>query len=336
MQQPIRVIQYGVGPIGLEVARAALSKQPTGKLELVGAVDVDPDKVGRDLGELLGIDGTGIEISDDIRGLLARTKPDVVMHTTQSFMDLIEDQLLACVEGGAHVVSSTEELSYPFERAPEVSARLDEAARRHGRVIIGTGVNPGYAMDVLAVAATGVCLAVERVDVFRVVNAGKRRGPLQRKIGAGLTEAEFNEKKATGRFGHIGLRESMYLIADALDWRPDRITETLDPVFADNAIDTGLVQVEAGYVAGIHQEVVAYVRDEPVISLDLKMAVSNKESFDRVVVTGTPPMDVLVDGGIFGDTATVAAVINAVPMAMQAQPGIRKVTELPVPRSFAV
>lgn len=128
----------------------------------------------------------------------------------------------------------------------------------------------------------------------------------------------------------------MYLIADALDWRPDRITETLDPVFADNAIDTGLVQVEAGYVAGIHQEVVAYVRDEPVISLDLKMAVSNKESFDRVVVTGTPPMDVLVDGGIFGDTATVAAVINAVPMAMQAQPGIRKVTDLPVPRSFAV
>ncbi len=336
MDKPIRVIQYGVGPIGLEVARAALKKQSTGKLELVGAVDVDPAKVGRDLGDLLGTDKTGITISDDIRSVLSSTKPDVVMHTTQSFMDLIEDQLTTCVESGCHVVSSTEELSYPFERAPEITARLQNVCEKHGRAIIGTGVNPGYAMDVLAVAATGVCLDVEKVEVFRVVNAGKRRGPLQRKIGAGLTEEEFNEKKATGRFGHIGLRESMYLIADALDWHPDRITETLDPVFADEPIDTGLVQVDAGRVSGIHQEVVAYVGEKAVIRLDLKMAVSNRESFDRVVVTGDPPMNVLVEGGIFGDSATVAAVINAVPMAVTTKPGVRKVTELPVPRSFAV
>jgi 4-hydroxy-tetrahydrodipicolinate reductase len=336
MEQPIRVVQYGVGPIGLEVARAALKKQTTGKLQLVGAVDIDPAKAGRDLGELLGADAAGIVVSDDIGGTLETTRPDVVMHTTQSFIDLVEDQLLSCVENGCHVVSSTEELSYPFERAPEITFRLDEACKKHGRVIIGTGVNPGYAMDVLAVAATGVCLEVQKVDVFRVVNAGKRRGPLQRKIGAGLTEVEFEKKKATGRFGHIGLRESMYLIADALDWKPDRITETLDPVFADEAVDTGLVQVEAGRVSGIHQEVVAYVGGEPVIRLDLKMAVSNKESFDRVVITGDPPMNLAVEGGIFGDSATVAAVINAIPMAMTASPGIRKVTDLPVPRSFAV
>ena len=336
MKKPIRVIQYGVGPIGLEVARAALKKQSTGKLELVGAVDVDPKKAGRDLGELLGVSDVGIVVSDDIHAVLAETKPDVVMHTTQSFMDLIEDQLIACIEAGAHVVSSTEELSYPFDRAPEICSRLDAACKKHNRVIIGTGVNPGYAMDVLAVAATGVCLDVERVEVARIVNAGKRRGPLQRKIGAGLTEGEFNEKKATGRFGHIGLRESMLLVADALDWHPDRVTETLDPVFADSAIDTGIVQVEAGRVAGIHQEVTAYVDNVPVIHLDLKMAVSEKHSSDRVIVHGSPSMNVLVDGGIFGDSATVAAVINAIPMAMSANPGLRKVTELPVPRAFAI
>lgn len=336
MSKPVRVIQYGIGPIGLEVARAAMKKQKTGKIELVGAVDVDPGKAGRDLGELLGTGGTGIKVSNDIDGTLADLKPDVVLHTTQSFMDLIEDQLLVCVRAGAHVVSSTEELSYPFDRAPEVCRRLEAACKEHQRVIIGTGVNPGYAMDVLAVAATGVCLEVDGIEVHRVVNAGKRRGPLQRKIGAGLTEIEFAEKKATGRFGHIGLRESMLLIADALEWQPDRVTETLDPVFAEEAIDTGIVEVEAGRVAGIHQEVVAHVAGKVVIRLDLTMAVSEKVSSDRVVVHGSPPMNLLVEGGIFGDSATVAAVLNAVPMAMSASPGIRKVTDLPVPRAFAI
>ncbi len=336
MEKPVRVVQYGVGPIGVEVARAVLKKAQSGKIELAAAVDVDPAKVGRDLGDLLSTEPTGVVISADIKSTLAKTKPDVVLHTTQSFMDLVEDQLLACVEGGAHVVSSTEELSFPFERAPDVCARLETACQKHGKVIIGTGVNPGYAMDVLAVAATGVCLDVKKVEVFRIVNAGKRRGPLQRKIGAGLTAEQFAEKKATGRFGHIGLRESMLLIADALDWRPDRTTETLDPVFAPEDIDTGFVTVAQGRVAGIHQEVVAYRQDQILIRLDLKMAVSEKVSSDRVVVSGSPDMNLLVEGGIFGDSATVAAVVNAIPMAMSSTPGIRKVTDLPVPRAFAV
>ncbi len=336
MQVPLRVVQYGLGPIGLASAGVLLKKQATGRIQLVGAIDIDPEKAGRDLAALLRLEApTGLVVAADAAALLAEVRPDVVVHTTSSFLGRVEEQLVLCAEAGAHVVSSTEELSFPFDRHPALSRRLDEVARRHGVVLLGTGVNPGYAMDTLVLTATGVCTEVVRIRVERVVDAGKRREPLQRKVGAGLSAAQFEAKKQTGTFGHIGLCESLLLVGEGLGWAFDRIEETLDPVLADADVQTPFMAVERGRVAGIHHAVTGYRDEAPLLTLDLKMYVGATDPRDAVRIDGIPPIDLVVRGGIFGDTATIAALVNAVPLVATARPGLRTVKDLPVPRAFA-
>lgn len=336
MDTPLRVVQYGLGPIGQEVVRTVLKKQETGHLELVGAIDIDPEKVGRDVATLIDHPtSSGVQVKEDPDLVLSETQPDVVLHTTTSFLDGVGDQLVQCVEAGANVVSSTEELAYPFDRHPELSERLDEAAREQGQVIVGTGVNPGYAMDTLAMAATGICVSVDSVAVERVVDASERRKPLQEKVGAGMSTGAFAEKKATGTFGHIGLRESLLLLADGLGWSLDDIDERLDPVIADQTVETPYLTAEKGEVAGIHHAIEGRVDGEVVLSLSLKMFVGAEKPRDVVKVDGDPPIDLEVHDGIFGDTATVGALVNTVPRTLEVSPGLKTMKDLPVPRAFA-
>lgn len=336
MSDPIRVVQYGLGPIGQSTAETVLDKSPTGRIQLVGAIDIDPDKVGRDVGDLIGRDApVGVAVRDDAEAVLAETQPDGVLHTTTSFLDRMGDQLVQCAEAGAHVVSSTEELAFPYERHPGIAQELDQAAKANGVVIVGTGVNPGYAMDTLALMATGVCVDVSAVHVERVVDASARRKPLQEKVGAGISEAEFAERKATGTFGHIGLRESLLMLADGLGWALNNIEETLEPVVAERVVETPFFTVQPGEVAGIHHAITGYKAGEAALSLDLKMYVGADDPRDAVRVEGDPPIDLVVQNGIFGDTATVAALVNTVPLALEAKPGLRTMKDLPVPRAFA-
>lgn len=331
----LRILQYGLGPIGQEVARTVLSKDDA--MRLVGAVDIDPEKVGRDVADVIGegLEPTGVFVRDDGETVLADTEPDVVLHTTTSFLDSVADQLVQCARAGAHVVSSTEELSFPCERAPALSDRLDRVAREEGIVIVGTGVNPGYAMDTLPLTATGVCTDVHGVHVERVVNASERREPLQEKVGAGISPQAFEEKKAGGTFGHIGLRESLCMVAEGLGWSLEAVEEDLQPVLAEAPVDTGSRHVQRGGVAGIHHTAAGLIDGEPLITLDLQMYVGADASCDAVEVDGEPPIDLRVRGGIFGDTATVGMLVNVAPLAAAAEPGLKTMTDLPVPRAFA-
>lgn len=336
MSDTIRIVQYGLGLIGREVVRTVLNKQVTGPFELVGAIDIDPGKVGHDVADLVdGCSPVGIQIQDDVERVVAETEPDVVLHTTTSFLDDVASQIKQCIQAGADVVSSTEELAYPFERYPSLARELDRMAHEHDQVIIGTGVNPGYAMDTLALTATGVCVTVDAIMIERVVDASKRRRSLQEKIGAGLSTEAFAKKKATGTFGHIGLRESLFLVADGLGWSLDGVEETLDPVVTRKAVETPYLIAEEGEVAGIHHAIEGRVKDKTVLALSLKMYVGAEASRDQIKVKGDPPIDLAVQNGIFGDTATVGVLVNTIPLAMEASPGLRTIKDLPVPRAFA-
>jgi len=324
----LRIVQFGLGPIGQASARLALDHGH----QLVGALDLDPDRVGRDVGEVLGRDAIGAEVRDDVAAL-QEWKPDVVLHTTLSFLDRIEDQLLACIEAGAHVVSSSEELFWPFDRNPGFCERIDRAATEAGVAVVGTGVNPGFVMDLFPVVlANSVIARVDRVDVSRSVDAGRRRGPLQRKVGAGLTEAAFREKEAAGGFGHIGMVESAKALAAGLGWDGAEVTETFGPHLATADHQTEHASVKAGDVAGIHQTATVTLDGEVRATLTLTMAVGAKDE-DRVEIAGDPPLTVVVEGGTFGDTATVAAVVNTARRIGAARPGLRTVLDLPAAAS---
>ena len=206
-QDEIRVVQYGLGPIGQATAKEVLRRDG---LALVGAIDADPQKIGKDVGELLGLgERTGVVVGGDAAEVLRASGAGIVLHTTSSFLGSNHEQIELCVGAGMHVVSSCEELFFPHVKHPELTRRLDELARENDVVILGVGVNPGFVMDTLALAATGVCNRVDRLRAARVVDAALRRLSLQRKVGAGLTTAEFAQRKAAGQFGHIGLRESL-------------------------------------------------------------------------------------------------------------------------------
>ncbi|NOY79141.1 MAG: dihydrodipicolinate reductase [Calditrichaeota bacterium] len=329
--QMLRVVQFGLGPIGQASARLAI-KRPN--MELVGAIDIDPEKVGKDVGELVGEKAIGVRISDDAKKVLAETKPDIVLHTTQSFIPVVFPQFETILSAGVNVVSSTEELLLPSLKHPDLAEKLDQLARENGATILGTGVNPGYVLDTLVLVATGVCEDVTRVRAERVVDASERRLPLQKKVGAGMTPEEFQKLVDAGKLGHIGMKESVALVAKGLNWELSDIQEEIEPMIADDTYTTPFLTVPKGMVAGIHNVGRGFVNGNELITLDLKMYVGAKNPHDGVILESVPPIHLEITNGTMGDIATVAMLHNMAPIVVNADPGLKTMIDLPIPRAF--
>ena len=317
----IRIAQYGLGPIGLETLKTANERSWA---EVVAGVDIDPAKKGRSLGDLIGDASLNVPVTESLE-----TDVDVVSHTTGSRVSGVMSQLRTLIEKGCNIVSTCEELSYPLDAAAR--AELDELAIRHGVSVVGTGVNPGFAMDKLPLTVSAVCRTVRSIEVIRIVDASRRREPLQRKVGAGKTEEEFHAAVEAGTLKHMGLVESLHLLADGLGLELEHVTdELLEPVMAGAPVTTQYLQVEAGKVAGVHQRVEARSKSGVELSLDLRMYVGANDPVDRVIIKGTPDLDVRIDGGIHGDVATAAMVVNLMPRVVAARPGFLPMDDLPV------
>lgn len=305
------VAHYGLGPIGLGIAGLAIDRG----YRVVAAVDVDPRKVGRDLGALLDRPTLGVVVTADAAAALAR-RPQVVFHSTQSRLAQVTPQIVAILEAGAHVISTCEELAFPWRHHPGEARRIHEAAKAAGVTAVGLGVNPGFVMDLLPIVLTAPCREVRAITVTRVVDAGRRRLPLQRKVGAGLARRAFEEGVATGRLGHVGLLESVAMIADTLGWALDAIDERVEPVMAGTE------------VRGLHQVAVGRRSGQAAVTLDLTMAVGAEDPRDVVSVDGEPPFSAAIAGGIHGDVATCALAVNAVPHVVVARHGLVSANQL--------
>lgn len=329
MATTIRVLQFGLGPIGQGLARLALERKG---LSLVGAVDIAPEYAGRDLGEVLGLGRSlGVPVWGDAAQALREARPEVVLHATGSHLPSVQGQLLAIAEAGAHLVSTCEELSYPFYRYPDLSRELDAAARARGVVLLGTGVNPGFVMDKFVATLLGACQRVDRVEVLRVVDAAGRRGPLQRKVGAGMSVEEFQALVRAGQIGHVGLPESAHMLADVLGLPPDReVTEEIRPKVATKEVKTPFVHVLPGQVAGVDQTARVLGGGQERVRLHLEMYVGAEKPVDAVRVEGVPPLSMAIEGGVHGDLATAAVVVNCVPLVRHLPPGLRTMLDVPI------
>src|SRR5256885_10167363 len=188
VKKKIRAIQYGVGPIGASIVRLMREKQA---IEIIGAIDTDPAKAGRDVGEVVGATDApwGVSVSADAQEVLEQNA-DVVIHSTSSSLAKVVDQLLMCLKAESSIVSTCEELSYPFRTHPELAAKLDTAAKESGVALVGTGVNPGFVMDKLVVTLAAVSQRIEHAKALRGVDASQRRPPLPQKNRAGMARGE--------------------------------------------------------------------------------------------------------------------------------------------------
>ena len=328
MRKKIRAIQYGVGPIGASIAKLLREKEA---VALVGAIDTDPAKIGRDLAEVAGaLDGPwGIKVSGDARGVLDQSA-DVVLHTTSSSLPKVMDQLLACLDVGSCVVSTCEELSYPYRTYPELAAKLDKAAKESGVALVGTGVNPGFVMDKLVVTLAAVSQRIEHAKALRIVDASKRRLPLQKKIGAGMSVEEFRSKVKEGVIKHVGLPESVAMVADSLGLRIDEIRETIEPKVATERVQTEFFTVEPGQAAGVHQIARGFSEGKELVYLELQMYVGAKDPADTIELKGHPDISLVIPGGTHGDIATASVAVNSIPAILEASSGLR------TPRDLAI
>jgi len=324
--QMINTVHVGIGPLGQKIAHFAVER---GCFNIVGAVDSDPRKAGKDLGELCEMEPLGIKICDNLDDAIRGKKAQVVLLSTVSSLVALESQVVEIAQAGLHIVSTCEELFYPWKTNPQVAKRIDEVCRRNSVVCLGTGVNPGYLMDFLPTVLSGLCQNVKKVEVWRIQDASVRRIPFQQKIGAGLTLEEFEAKRLDGTLRHVGLPESVDFIAARLGFKLDRNTETLEPVIAGEEVLTGYKPIEKGMARGVHQVGRGFVGDREVITLNFKAAVGEPESYEQIHIDGEPPIQSRISGGVNGDIATCAITLNAVRSVLAANPGLKTMADIP-------
>ncbi len=328
-QERMRILHYGIGAIGAEVVRHCLNRP---EIEIVGAIDAHPSKAGLDLGEAANAGRTlGITVAYEPEPLLKDVYADLVVHTTGSALTTVYPQLMSIVSSEKSVISTCEELAFPWVRHPEISRKLDHRARETGVRLLGTGVNPGFAMDFLPLVLATASQQVRSIRVERIVDVGTRRMNLQRKVGVGLSVEGFQRGANDGTIGHVGLRESLLMIADTIGWRLDDVGETLEPLIAGGRHKTEYFSVERGYVRGLRQSVRGLSAGREVVRLDLEMALGAENPRDVIRIDGTPPVEVRVPGGIEGDQATAAIVTNCIPAVVRSRAvGLLSMRDLPV------
>jgi hypothetical protein len=320
----IRTISYGLGPIGLSIAK--LAKQDS-RLEIVGAVDKDPRLVGRDLGCLLGEDNIGISVEKSGRSVYSDA--DVVLHATTSHLSSAKDQFIEFCENQVDVVSTCEELAYPWFRHMGIAKRIDASAKKNGVTLLGTGVNPGFVMDALAITLGGACERVTEVRATRVLDASKRRLPFQKKVGIGLSVKDFQESVRSGKFGHVGLPESIALTCASMGIRVTRVEQKISPKVAESQIKTrNFGIVPKGRVIGIVQNGKAFSGGRRVANYHIEMYAGARRTYDEIELVGVPRISLRVPGGTPGDISTAAIVVNSIQRVIESAPGLKTVKDL--------
>jgi hypothetical protein len=328
----IRVLMYGLGPIGAAVARQVASRKG---FQIVGAVDIDHAKIGLDLGQVIGLDKKlRVRVTNDAAGAIKSGKPDVAVLCTSSSLKKVMPQIETILKKKVAIVSTTEELSYPVGKNRTLAKKIDTLAKKAKVAVVGTGVNPGFAMDALPITLTGICERVDSIRVDRIQDARSRRLPFQQKIGSGLNKEQFAQKVKDGSVRHVGLAESVTMIADAMGWKLDKVTDDIQPKIAEQGVESELIAVDPGYVCGIIQDGIGYMKGKPVVTLHMEAYLGAPESFDAVTVEGNPRITQKIAGGLHGDIATASITVNSIPKILRVSPGLRTMADMPIPSWF--
>ena len=302
----MRIGVYGFGSIGRLVAKLAIDWG----WEIAGVIDIDPHVVGRDVGEVLGLgEKIGVEVSRDIDALATA---DVVIHATGSYLDKVFNQIVSVVDMGIDVVSTCETLAYPYYRYPVLARKLDSIAKSRGVAVIGTGINPGFLLDTLAIVLSAPFNAVKSIKAIRSVDAAKRRESFRKKIGIGLDPQKATEKLRKGEItGHVGYAESAMLIADAAGVQPTKVTEEQTIVVADSDIESHGIKVLKGMVKGIKGYGAVYIGDREAVRVEFHAYVGAEE-YEEIDISGRDYSVKWRSTGTPGDIGTAAIVLNKI------------------------
>ena len=333
MNNKFDVIQVGLGPMGIIINKLLNIRK---NLNIKGVIDINPQLIGKKLSEILQTDvESDLIIEQDLEVVLTKGKVDVVIIATSSSLDKIIPLIKKAANSGCNIISICEELSYPFQHYPKLSEELNVLGINNNVTILGTGINPGYLMDLLPIVVTAPCQSVKSIKVTRMMNSAKRRVPFQKKIGTGLSVEEFhrkiNDKEITG---HVGLTQSIQMIVAATGIKCDEIIEVPPKeILLKEDLETSYGElIQKGYVCGLQSTAYAKERGKDVITLDFVAYAGDHEEFDSVLIEGIPGIEQKIIGGVHGDLGTSAMVANLIPVVVMARPGLLTMKDIPVPR----
>jgi 4-hydroxy-tetrahydrodipicolinate reductase len=321
----LRILHVGLGPLGIKIC-TDLHERGLGRV--VAAVDVAPGMKGKRLVDFAPAAASDVVVRADLD--VDPRSYDAAIVSTSSDMARCGPTFGALLERGACIVSTCEELAWPYLRHAALAAELDALARKTGGRLLGTGVNPGFLMDAFPVAATAISRSVRGVEVHRYQDASSRRIPFQKKIGVGLDDAQFQAQVDAGSLRHVGLGESLHFIAARLGLRATRWEEDIAPVYADRELASGLGPIEEGRICGVRQEARGYAANRLVVNLKFQASIGCPDPHDRVIVDGVPNIDLVWKGGVHGDIATSAITLNSIASLRAAAPGLHTMATIPL------
>jgi 2,4-diaminopentanoate dehydrogenase len=329
MSSPIRVAVCGLGPIGRRIVAVAAAKQ---SLEIVGALDIAADLAGRRLSELVEGVRSDATVSTSVEQLLAHGQPDLALHATGSQLSRVFSQFEALLGAGISVISTCEELAFPVtDEQKQLTSQLDGLSKSRGARLLGTGINPGFAMDLWPLVVSATKTDCRHISVHRVLDAAKRREPLQRKVGPGLAPERFRELAGQHAIGHVGLTASAHMLARGLGRLVESESETIEPVVATTETASQYFRVLPGQVVGLDQRLTARLSGGVSLDLHLEMYIGAPDPQDEVVIRGGGgTTTVVVRGGFPGDEATAAVITNCIGPLLASAPGYHTMVDLPV------
>jgi len=337
MKDNLKVAVLGTGQMGSGIVKLLLRKKG---VELVGVCGRRADRAGVDVGEALGLDEKmGLALTADLSGMLSSAKPDVVIQATCSKVEQAADEIKAAVRAGANVISIAEEMSYPFYEAPGLSAEIHRLAVENKVTVTGTGINPGFVLDLLVISLTGVCFHVESITAKRVNDLSPYGPSVLQTQGVGITPEAFAKGVADGSVvGHFGFPESISMIAKALGWQIDKIEQMREPIVSKVHRETEFVNIEPGLTAGCTHTAKGYMDGKPVIHLihpqQVHPHLENVQTGDSIEIKGEPDVRFSSGPEIPGGIGTIALAVNMIPQVIAGLPGLKTMADLPVPAAI--
>jgi 4-hydroxy-tetrahydrodipicolinate reductase len=323
--------------MGAGIARHVLA---TPGLELVGVYGKRRERSGLDVGRAISLGrDLGLAIETDLRTLAAQTQADVAIQATCSRLEDAWPEIETLLRHGISVISIAEEMAYPTCSSPTIAAAIDDLARTHRAAVIGTGINPGFVLDLLPILLTGVCLSVDSITATRVNDLSPYGPTVLRAQGVGMTPKDFEAGAKAGTVrGHIGFAESISMMAAALGIEIDSLEQTIEPIVSDVRRETAFITVEPGCVAGTQHKAVAYLQGKPFITLDhpqqVRPELAGVETGDLIEINGVPDICLAGKPEIPGGVGTIAIAVNVIPRILAAAPGLHSMADLPVPAAL--
>lgn len=335
----IRVGIWGFGAMGSGMAKMLLKK--TG-VEIVSVCDMHPDRVGKSIYEVLGVqkgERCEVIIKSDANEAFTDECADVVLLATDSFTKGAFDKIKLILEKKINVISTAEEMAYPKAQEPELAAKLDEIAKANGVSVLGTGINPGFVLDLLILALTGTCEEVDYIKAARVNDLSPFGKAVMIEQGVGVTKDEFLRGVEDGSIaGHVGFPESINMITDGIGWNLEKVEETREPIMSNVYRKSEYAEVEAGNVAGCRQCGYGYVNGKVKIEMEHPQQIlphlEGQSTGDYVSIKGIPNIDLQITPEIPGGIGTIAMCVNSIPHIINAIPGLKTMLDIPVPRAI--